>query len=64
MQLTKRAFLKGSVALMAVAALPRILWAAVWPEKTFNETTMKPALVALFGTDVLTASDKNNPESA
>ena len=58
MQLTKRAFLKGSVALMAVATLPRMLWAAVWPEKTFNETTMKPALVALFGTDVLTASDK------
>ena len=58
MQVTKRAFLKGSVALMAVAALPRMLWAAVWPEKIFNETTMKSALVALFGTDVMTASDK------
>lgn len=58
MQVKKRALLKGSVALMAVAALPRMLWAAVWPEKIFNETTMKSALVALFGTDVMTASDK------
>lgn len=58
MQVKKRAFLKGSIALMAVAALPRMLWAAVWPEKIFNETTMKSALVALFGTDVMTASDK------
>ena len=63
MQVKKRAFLKGSIALMAVAALPRMLWAAVWPEKIFNETTMKSALVALFGTDVMTASDKNIPES-
>ena len=41
MQATKRTFLKGSVALLAVAALPRVLWAAVWPEKTFSETTME-----------------------
>ena len=58
MQYTKRAFSKGVVALLALAALPRSLFAAAWPEKAFNAAGMKSALVELFGTDVTTASDQ------
>ena len=58
MQYTKRALLKGSLALMALAALPVRLLAAAWPEKAFNAPEMNAALVGLFGTDVLTASDQ------
>jgi sulfur-oxidizing protein SoxY len=58
MQMTKRAFLKGSIALLAVAALPRTLWAAAWPTKAFDATEMNAGLRDLFGTDVLPASDK------
>ena len=43
---------------MALAALPRLLLAAVWPEKAFNATQMNTALVELFGTDVTTTTDQ------
>jgi len=58
MQYTKRTLMKGCFALLAVAALPRVLLAAVWPEKAFNATGMSAALVDLFGTDVTTATDQ------
>jgi len=58
MQYTKRALLKGSFALMALAALPARLLAAAWPEKAFSAPEMSAALTGLFGTDVLTASDQ------
>jgi len=58
MQYTKRALLKGSIALMALAALPVRLLAAAWPEKAFSAPEMNAALKGLFGTDVLAASDQ------
>jgi sulfur-oxidizing protein SoxY len=58
MQYTKRTLMKGGLALLALAALPRALLAAAWPEKAFNAVGMKAALVELFGTDVTTASDQ------
>jgi sulfur-oxidizing protein SoxY len=58
MEHTKRTLLKGGFALLALAALPRMLLAAAWPEKAFSAPEMRAALVGLFGTDVLTASDQ------
>ncbi len=58
MEYTKRTLLKGGFALLALAALPRMLLAAAWPEKAFSAPEMRAALVGLFGTDVLTASDQ------
>ena len=58
MRYTKRAFLKGGIALLALAALPRLLLAAAWPEKVFGATQMSAALQELFGTDVTTTTDQ------
>jgi sulfur-oxidizing protein SoxY len=58
MQYTKRTLMKGGLALLALAALPRALLAAVWPEKAFNANGMKAALVELLGTDVTTTTDQ------
>ena len=58
MQYTKRLFLKGGMALLAVASLPRVLLAAVWPQETFNSKTTGNALKALLGTDATTPSDQ------
>ncbi len=58
MQTTRRALIKGCLALLAVATMPRALWAAAWPEKAFSANQMSAAMVGLFGTDVTTASDK------
>jgi len=58
MQFTKRALMKGSFALLALAALPRVLLAAVWPKKAFDATEMRAALVELLGTDVMAPTDQ------
>ena len=58
MQFTKRALMKGSFALLALAALPRALLAAVWPKKAFDATEMRAALVELLGTDVMAPTDQ------
>ena len=58
MQHTKRVLMKGAFALMALAALPRMLFAAAWPEKVFNATAMSESLKAMFGTDITTPSDQ------
>ena len=58
MKFKKRALLKGSFALVALAALPRVLLAAVWPTKAFDATEMRAALVELVGTDVTTTTDQ------
>ena len=58
MQQTKRALIKGSFALLALAALPRKLLAAAWPEKVFGTPQMGAALKELFGTDVMTSTDQ------
>lgn len=58
MQFTKRALMKGSFALLALAALPQVLLAAVWPKKAFDATEMRAALVELVGTDVMATTDQ------
>ena len=58
MQLSRRLVLRGSLAFAALAALPRTLLAAAWPEKAFSETAAADAMKDLFGTDQTTASDQ------
>jgi sulfur-oxidizing protein SoxY len=56
MQLSRRLFLQGSVALAALLAIPRALVAAAWPEKAFASKAASEAMTALFGTDQATPS--------
>jgi len=58
MKITRRMIIKSSLALLALASLPRLLMAAAWPQKTFNSPAASEALTALLGTDVTTPSDK------
>ncbi len=58
MQYTKRLFMRGGLALLALAALPRTLLAAVWPQQVFNAVTAKDALNSLLGTDVTSPTDR------
>ena len=58
MHKTRRIFVKGGLALFALAALPATLLAAVWPQKIFDATTASEAMNALLGTDVTTPSDQ------
>ena len=58
MDVGKRLLLKGGVALAALAALPRTLLAAAWPEKAFAATEADAAMSTLFGTNQATASDQ------
>ena len=58
MQTGRRALLKAGLALAALAALPRTLLAAAWPEPAFKSTAAADALRGLFGTDQTTPSDQ------
>jgi sulfur-oxidizing protein SoxY len=58
MDVGRRLLLKGGVALTALAALPRTLLAAVWPEKAFAATEADAAMSTLFGTNEATPSDR------
>jgi sulfur-oxidizing protein SoxY len=58
MQYTRRLFMQGGLALLALAALPRTLLAAVWPQQAFSAVTAKDALNALLGTDVTSSTDQ------
>ena len=58
MQYTRRLFMQGGLALLALAALPRTLLAAVWPQQAFSAVTAKDALAALLGTDVASPTDQ------
>ena len=58
MQTGRRALLKAGLALAALAALPRTLLAAAWPEPAFKSTAATDALKGLFGTDQTTPSDQ------
>jgi sulfur-oxidizing protein SoxY len=58
MHIRRRIFLGGGLALAALAALPRTLLAAAWPEKAFSFAGTSEALIELFGTDQTTPSDK------
>ena len=58
MQYTKRLFLKSGMALLAMASIPRMLLAAVWPQEAFGSGTASSALKKLLGSDSTTPSDK------
>lgn len=58
MQLGRRLLLQGGVALAALAAMPRALMAAVWPEKAFSQSAAAQAMTDLLGTDETTPSDQ------
>lgn len=58
MNIGRRLFLHTGIALTALAALPRVLLAAAWPEKAFEAPAVSGALLDLFGTDQTVPSDK------
>ena len=58
MQSARRILLKGGAALALLAALPKALLAAAWPQKAFLSTEGGPALSALLGTDETIPSDR------
>jgi len=58
MQIAKRMMLKGGLALLALASLPRSLMAAAWPKSAFGQATANGALSAFLGTDATIPSDR------
>jgi len=58
MQTGRRFLLKAGLALAAIAAAPRALLAAAWPEEAFKSAAAAGALNSLFGTDQITPSDQ------
>jgi sulfur-oxidizing protein SoxY len=56
MQIGRRIFLKGSVAMAVLTALPRAIFAAAWPEKAFAADTGSAAIQELFGGEQPTPS--------
>ena len=56
----RRLLLKSGAALAALAALPKALLAAAWPQKAFLSTDGDEALGALLGTNETTPSDRIN----
>ncbi len=58
MHIGRRIFIRGSLALAALVALPRMLFAAAWPEKAFNLTTTSAAMNELLGSDQPVPSDQ------
>jgi sulfur-oxidizing protein SoxY len=57
MHIGRRFFIRGGLVLAMLTALPRILFAAVWPQKAFNETTSSGAINELLGPGSPTPSD-------
>jgi len=58
MQLGRRLLLQSGMAFAALAAIPKTLLAAVWPENAFSQTAAAQAMTDLFGTDQTTPSDQ------
>ena len=58
MQTGRRLLLQGGLVLAALAALPRTLLAAVWPEKAFSQTAARQAMTELLGTTDTVSSDR------
>lgn len=54
----RRMLLRAAAVFAAVAALPRTLLAAAWPQEAFSQATAQGALAAMFGSDQPTASDQ------
>jgi sulfur-oxidizing protein SoxY len=58
MNIGRRIFINSGLALAALAALPRTLFAAAWPEKAFNHTTANEAMSELLGSGQPVPSDE------
>jgi sulfur-oxidizing protein SoxY len=58
MHIGRRTILQAGAALAALAAMPRSLLAAVWPEKAFTATQAKQAMTELMGTAETVATDQ------
>lgn len=58
MQLGRRLLLQGGMAIAVLAAIPRTLLAAVWPEKAFSQTAAAMAMMEMLGTDQTSPSDQ------
>ena len=58
MYIGRRLFLVAGAAFASLAALPRLLLAAEWPEKAFSYATSSEAMIDLLGTDQATPSDQ------
>jgi sulfur-oxidizing protein SoxY len=58
MYIRRRFFLVAAAACASLAAFPRALLAAVWPEKAFSYTTAGEAMNDLLGTDQTSPTDK------
>ena len=58
MQLGRRLLLQGGIAFATLAAIPRTLLAAAWPEKAFTQSAAAQAMTDLLGTDQTTPSDQ------
>lgn len=54
---TRRVFMTASMAMFALAALPRALFAKAWPTDAFSAETADEALTALFGSSETIPSD-------
>lgn len=55
---SRRMIIKGGLALLALATLPRTLLAAAWPQASFASSAADDALKAWLGTDATTPTDK------
>jgi sulfur-oxidizing protein SoxY len=58
MHVGRRFFLSSSIGFAALAALPRALLAAAWPEKVFASTAAGEAMISLLGTDQTIPTDQ------
>jgi sulfur-oxidizing protein SoxY len=58
MQAGRRLILRGGAVLALLAALPKALLAATWPQKAFLSTDARLALTELLGTDRTTPSNQ------
>jgi len=58
MHVRRRFFLRSVAALVALAAVPKALLAAAWPDKAFASTAVGEAMIDLLGTDKTSSSDQ------
>lgn len=58
MQAGRRLLLKGAMALVSLAIMPRALLAAAWPKKAFSQAAAEQAMIDLLGTSETTPSDR------
>lgn len=58
MQITRRMIVRGGLAMLTLASLPRILLAAAWPQTVFSSSAADEAVKTWLGTDTTTPTDK------